>query len=161
MQISEEEALDILNKWKDESAPVFVFGENPSRWGLRHVDEGGVDWNVGLRGKISDVFLIEWVERTSTVDGKIRVERIIGKEPLGNVSAGKITSKAARVVVFEGLGGGASLLLDTCVFAYCEPCEGPPFLPMKAASCLSIFFASNELFVVYKAQMSASHLASP
>jgi hypothetical protein len=116
------------------------------------VGESGIGWNIGLRGKISDVFPIEWVERALTVDGKIRVERIIGREALGNVAEGKIESKSATVVVFEGLGGGMSLLMEVCAFAFREHCEGPPFLPLKARSALSIFFASNELFVVYELQ---------
>lgn len=50
-----EDALAIFNKWKDESTPVFVFGQDSSRWGLRGIHEGGVDWNIGLRGKVSQV----------------------------------------------------------------------------------------------------------
>jgi hypothetical protein len=152
MNLSLEEAVAILNRWKNASAPVFVFGQNSSGQGVRYVDEAGVGWNIGLRGKISDVFPIEWVERTLTVDGKIRVERIIGREVPGNVAEGKIGSKIGTVVVFEGLGGGMSLLMEVCAFAFREQCDGPPFLPLKARAALSIFFASNELFVVYELQ---------
>ena len=153
MNLSLQQAVGILNRWKDASALVFVFGQDSSRWGLRRVSQGGVDWNIGLRGKISDVFSIEWLEHTSTIDGKIRLERIIGREIPENLSEGKIASKMGTVVVFEGLGsGGMSLLMEICAFAYREDCEGPPFQPLGARAALSIFFASNELFVIYELQ---------
>ena len=46
----------------------------------------------------TSAYPIEWGERTSRIDGKIRVERIIGKELLGNVSGAKIASKAGMVI---------------------------------------------------------------
>jgi hypothetical protein len=152
MNLSLQEAVAVLNKWKDTSAPVFVCGQDSSRWGLRHVNQGGVDWNIGLRGKISDVFSIEWMEQISTVDGKIRVERIIGRETQEILSEGKIASKIGTVVVFEGLSGGISVLMETCAFTYREHCEGPTFLPPSTGAALSIFLESNELFVVYELQ---------
>jgi len=127
VHLSLEEAVVILNKWKDASAPVFVLGQNSSRWGLRSVDEGGVEWNVGLRGKVSQVSL----------------------------SQGTISPNAATIL-FEGAGGNLSLSMDACAFSYDEPCEGPPFFreetQIKPVSCLFIFFPSNEAFVVYELQ---------
>ena len=127
MYLSLEEAVVILNKWKDASAPVFVLGQNSFRWGLRSIDEGGVEWNVGLRGKVSQVSL----------------------------SQGTISPNAATIL-FEGVGGNLSLSMDACAFSYDEPCEGPPFLreetQIKPVSCLFIFFPSNEAFVIYELQ---------
>ena len=127
MLISLEDALTILNKWKDESVPVLVLGQNSFRLGLRSVQEGGVDWNTGLRGTVSQV----------------------------SVCQGTISSKAGRVV-FESPGGNLSLSMDACVFSYDEPCEAPPFPrrddQSKTLSCLFIFYPSNEAFVVYELQ---------
>jgi hypothetical protein len=127
MLSSLEEALAILNKWKDESTPVFVVGQNSSRWGLRSIHEGGVDWNIGLRGKVSQV-----------------------SAPHGTMSP------KAGMVVFEGLAGNLSLSMDGCAFSYDQPCEGPPLFrgedQITAVSCLFIFFPSNEAFVVYELQ---------
>ena len=50
MKLSLEEAIAMFNKWKDERAPLFVFGQNVFQTGLRNVHEGGVDWNISLRG---------------------------------------------------------------------------------------------------------------
>lgn len=125
MHVSEEGALDILTKWKDQSASLFIFGQKPSRWGLRSVDEleGAIDWNIALRGKISDVLVSKGVIAPNTM--------IIGFESPSGI-------------------GRMSLLMETCVFSYEESCASPPFLPLEAASCLFIFFASNELFVIYE-----------
>ncbi len=116
-----------LNKWKDERVSVLVLGQNSFRQGLRSVHEGGVDWNMGLRGTVSQV----------------------------SVCQGTMSSKAGRVV-FESPGGNLSLSMDSCVFSYDAPCENPPFLkgdaPSKTLSCLFIFFPSNEAFVVYELQ---------
>jgi len=125
VNLSLEEAVAILNKWKDESAPVLVLGQNSSRWGLRSIHEGGVEWNIGLRGKVSQVSL----------------------------SQGTISSTAGTIL-FEGPGGNLSLSMDACGFSYDEPCEGPPFLrgetQITPVSCLFVFFPSNEAFVVYE-----------
>lgn len=123
--LSLEDALTILNKWKDESVPVLVLGQNSFRQGLRTVQEGGVDWNTGLRGTVSQV----------------------------SVCQGTISSKAGRVV-FESPAGNLSLSIDSCVFSYDAACERPPFLKsddqFKVLSCLFIFFPTNEAFVVYE-----------
>jgi len=125
MYLSEEEALAILKKWEDEFVPVFVVGQNSSRWGLRNIHEGGIDWNVGLRGRVSDV----------------------------SVPQSTMSSKAV-MVAFKGVAGDLSLSMDGCAFSYDQICEGPPSLRgearITAASCLFIFFPSNEMFVVYE-----------
>lgn len=125
MNLSLEEAVAILKKWKDESVPVLVLGQNTSRLGLRSVHEGGVDWNIGLHGTVSRVSVVQ----------------------------GNLSSKAGQVVV-EGPAGNLSLSMDACAFSYDESCEGPPYLRPEAqfasVSCLFIFFPSNEAFVVYE-----------
>ena len=125
--LSLEDAVTVLNKWKDESASVLVLGQNSFRLGLRSVHEGGVDWNIGLRGTVSQV----------------------------SICQGAISSKAGRVV-FESPGGTLSLSMDSCAFSYDASCEKPPFLPAdtrsKTSSCLFIFFPSDEAFVVYELQ---------
>ena len=125
--LSLEGAITILNKWKDESASVLVLGQNSFRHGLRSVHEGAVDWNIGLRGTVSQV----------------------------SVCQGAVSSKAGRVV-FESPAGNLSLSMDSCVFSYDTNCERPPFLKSydgaNILSCLFIFFPSNEAFVVYELQ---------
>ncbi len=127
MLLSLEDAITVLTKWKDESVSVLVLGQNSFRQGLRSVHEGGVDWNIGLRGTVSQV----------------------------SVCQGAVSSKAGRVV-FESSGSNLSLSMDSCVFSYDALCEKPPFLPadtrFKTLSCLFIFFPSNEAFVVYELQ---------
>jgi len=125
MYLSEEEALAILKKWEDEFVPVFVVGQNSSRWGLRNIHEGGIDWNVGLRGRVSDV----------------------------SVPQSTMSSKAV-MVAFKGVAGDLSLSMDGCAFSYDQTCEGSLSLREEAeitsVSCLFIFFPSNEMFVVYE-----------
>jgi hypothetical protein len=126
MYLPIEEALDILTKWKDESVSIFVVGQNSFRWGLRNIDEGGIDWNVGLRGRVSEI----------------------------SASQGRISSNAAKVV-FEGLSGNLSLSMDGCAFSYDQSSESPESLAQKphtAISRLFIFSPSNEAFVVYELQ---------
>src|SRR5215471_201745 len=96
-----EDAITVLNKWKDESASVLVLGQNSFRLGLRSVHENGVDWNIGLRGTVSQV----------------------------SVCQGTISSKAGRVV-FESPASNLSLSIDSCVFSYDAACERPPFLKL-------------------------------
>ena len=127
MLLSLEDAITVLNRWKDESVSVLVLGQNSFRQGLRSVHEGGLDWNFGLRGTISQVSFCQ----------------------------GAISSKAGRVI-FESPSGTLSLSMDSCVFSYDASCEKPPFLKpnarSKPLSCLFVFFPSNEVFVVYELQ---------
>jgi hypothetical protein len=125
MIVSPDEAVTILNKWKDDSAPVFIMGQRSSRAGLWAVHEGGVDWNMSLRAKVSHV----------------------------SVSEGVDFSKRG-IVVFEADGGEMSLAMDECAFTYEQNCGMPEFVGaegrMTARSCLFIFLASNETFAIYE-----------
>ena len=127
LTLSLEEAVAMFNKWKDERAPVFVFGQNVFLPGLRSVHESHVDWNISLRGEVAHV----------------------------SVSSGT-RSPAKNKVVFESPAGNFSLLIDHCVFSYSEPCERPPFVEpdpqFKTLSALFMYFPTNEVFVVYELQ---------
>jgi hypothetical protein len=50
-----EDAFTILKKWKDESAPILIVAESPFRQHFRGIHESGVDWSMGIRGKVSQV----------------------------------------------------------------------------------------------------------
>src|SRR5215831_7462119 len=117
MTLSLEEAVDLLKRWKDECIPVFIIGQNSSRWGLRSIREGGIDWNIGLRGEISEV----------------------------SVSKGSMSSTAGAVV-FKAPGGDLSLSMDACAFSYDEePPPLQDEAQFTARSRLFIFLPSNEL----------------
>jgi len=120
MTLSLEEALDLLKRWKDEAISVFIIGQNSSRWGLRSIREGGIDWNISLRGKISEV----------------------------SVSRGSLSSMAGTIV-FKAPGADLLLSMDACAFSYDEKALSfQSEAQFTARSCLFIFFPSNELFVV-------------
>ena len=125
LYLSREEAIAMLNKWRDERAPVFVFGQNVFQPGLRSVHESGVDWNISLCGTIAQV-----------------------SAPPPTASPG------ACKVMFEGPEGNLSLLINACAFSYSEPYEKPPFVKpdprFKTLSCLSLLFPTNEVFAVYE-----------
>ena len=127
MLLSLEDAVALLTKWKDESVSVLVLGQDSFRQGLRSVHERGVDWNMGFRGAVSQVSLCQ-----NTTDSTI------GR------------------VVFESPSGSLSLSLESCAYSYDEACEWPAFInqdPRSAiASCLFIFFPTDEAFVVYQLQ---------
>lgn len=125
MIVSLDEAVTILNKWKDDSAPVFIMGQRSFRAGLWAVHEGGVDWNVSLRAKVFQVSFSEGVD----------------------------VSKRG-IVVFEADGGEMSLAMDGCAFTYEQNCDMPEFVEaegrLRARSSLFIFLASNETFAIYE-----------
>ena len=88
MIVSLDEAVTILNKWKDDSAPVFIMGQRSFRAGLWAVHEGGVDWNMSLRAKVSQVSFSEGVDFSKR-----------------------------GIVVFEADGGDMSLAMDgLCIY---------------------------------------------
>jgi hypothetical protein len=120
-----EDAFTILKKWRDESAPVLVVAESPFRQYFRGIHEPGVDWSMGIRGKISEV--------TFSPDAK---------------------GPKAGIVVFDGGSGNLSLSVGGCAFVYEEPHEAQPIIRGEAEittlSALSIFFPSNEAFVAYE-----------
>ena len=125
MIVSLDEAVTILNKWKDESASVFIMGQRSFRAGLWAVHEGGVDWNISLRAKVSQVSFSEGVDFSKR-----------------------------GIVVFEADGGDISLAMDECAFTYDQNCDMPEFVGaedrIRAQSCLFIFLASNETFAIYE-----------
>jgi hypothetical protein len=125
MIVSLDEAVSILNKWKDDSAPVFIMGQRSFRAGLWAVHEGGVDWNMSLRAKVSQVSFSEGVDFTKR-----------------------------GIVVFEADGGEMSLAMDGCAFTYEQNCDMPEFVEAEgrlgARSSLFIFLASNETFAIYE-----------
>src|SRR5215469_11882379 len=112
MIVSLEEAVTVLNKWKDDSIPVLILGQRSFRAGLWAVHEGGVDWNMTLRAKVSQVSFLEGVEV---------VKR--------------------GIVMFEAEGGDMSLAMDECAFTYDQNCSMPEFVEpksgMSAQSCPS------------------------
>jgi hypothetical protein len=120
-----EDAVTILSKWKDDSAHVLVVSESPFRQSRRGIVEQGIDWALGLQGKVSKVS--------------------INRDTRG---------KKARTVVFETPGGTLSLSIDGCSFVYEEPREAKPVLREEAesttVSSLSVFFPSTEVFVFYE-----------
>lgn len=125
MIVSADEAVTILNKWKDDSAPVFIIGQRSFRAGLWAVHEGGVDWNMSLRAKVSQVSFSEGVDFSKR-----------------------------GIVVFEADGGEISLAIEGCAFTYEQNCDMPEFVGaegrLRARSSLFIFLASNETFAIYE-----------
>lgn len=125
MVVTLEDAFTILKKWRDESAPILIIAESPFRQHFRGIHEPGVDWTMGMRGKISEV-----------------------KFPAGE------KGPKAGIVVFDGGAGNLSLSVGRCAFVYEEPHEAQPVVRGEAEfttlSALSIFFPSNEAFVAYE-----------
>ena len=125
MIVSLHDAVTILNKWKDDSAPVLIVGQRSFRAGLWAVHEGGVDWNMSLRAKVSQVSFSE---------------------------GGHFARRG--IVVFEADGGDMSLAMNECAFTYEQNCGMPEFVGaegrLKARSSLFIFLASNETFAIYE-----------
>ena len=125
MVVTLEDAFTILNKWKDESAPILVVAESPFRQHFRGIHESGVDWSMGIRGRVSQV--------TFSTDAK---------------------APTASIVVFDGGSGNLSLSVGGCAFVYEESHEAQSFVREEAQfttmSALSIFFPSNEAFVAYE-----------
>ena len=125
MVVTPEDASTILNKWKDEFAAILVVAESPFRQHFRGIHESGVDWSMGIRGKVSQV--------TFSPGAK---------------------GHNAGIVVFDGGSGNLSLSVGGCAFVYEEPHEAQPMVQGEAEfttiSALSIFFPSNEAFVAYE-----------
>ena len=55
MVLSLEDAVTILSKWKDDSAHILVVCERPFQQSRRGILEQGIDWTIGLQGKVSKV----------------------------------------------------------------------------------------------------------
>jgi len=120
-----EDAFTILKKWRDESAPILIVAECPFRQHFRGINEPGVDWSMGMRGRVSEVTFSPGAKGPKT-----------------------------RIVVFDGGSGNLSLSVAGCAFVYEEPHEAQPVVRGDAEfttiSALSIFFPSNEAFVAYE-----------
>ena len=125
MVLSLGDAVTILSKWKDDSAHILVVSESPFQQSRRGILEQGIDWAIGLQGKVSQV----------SVDPNTK-------------------GKKAGTVVLEGPGGSLSLSIGACAFVYEEPREAKQVVREEAesatVSALSVFFPSNEVFVFYE-----------
>jgi hypothetical protein len=55
MVLGLEDAVTVLNKRKDDSAQILVVSESPFQQSRRCILEQGIDWTIGLQGKVSKV----------------------------------------------------------------------------------------------------------
>lgn len=123
LNLSLEEAVAMLNKWKDERAPVFVFGQNVFLSGLRSVYEGGVDWNISLRGSVAQV---------SVGTQSLAESKVVFESPTGDLS-----------LLIDACVFSYSEPYDRPPFIKQDP-------QFKTLSCLFMFFPTNEVFAVYE-----------
>jgi hypothetical protein len=125
MVISLDDALAILNKWKDESANILVAAESPFRQTLRGIDGQGVRWAMRQQVKVSQIMF-------SAESRPVR----------------------RAIVDFEGPAGNLSLLLYDCFIIYGDPREATPEAREEAeattVSALCIFLPSEEGFHFYE-----------
>ena len=125
MVLSLGDAIAIFNKWKDDSSEVLVVSESPFQQSRRGVLEQGVDWALGMQGRVSEV----------SIDPNVK-------------------GKKAGTVALEAPGGNLSLGIGLCAFVYEEAREAKPVVRAEAeaatVSALSVFFPSNEVFVFYE-----------
>jgi hypothetical protein len=123
--ISLQDAVAILNKWKDESSNILVVAESPFRQTVRGIEGLGVRWAMGQHVRVSQVlFSIE--EKASK-----------------------------GIVEFEGHDGNfLRLAIGHCRIVYGDPREASPENRAEAeattASALSIFFPDEECFHFYE-----------
>ena len=129
MVISLEDALAILNKWKDESANILVVAESPFRQTLRGIEGRGIRWAMDQHVRVSQVsFPVE--ERASK-----------------------------GIVEFAGPAGNfLSLAIGHSRIVYGDPREASPENRAEAEamtlSVLSIFFPDEEGFHFYELRES-------
>ena len=125
MVISLEDAVAILNKWKDESADILVAAESPFRQTLRGIDGQVVRWAMRQRVKVSQVSF-----------------------------SGESGSAKRAIVDFEGPAGNLCLLLYDCFIIYGDPREAAPEAREEAeattVSALCIFLPDEEGFYFYE-----------
>jgi hypothetical protein len=105
MVISVEDAVGILNKWKDESVNIFVVAESPSQRYARGVEGRGVRWATRQRVKVSQVSFFRDTEG--------------------------LKSGTAE---FEGAAGTLSLYMGQCRISYQDVREAPPDIKEEAAA---------------------------
>lgn len=55
MVLGLEGAVTVLNKWKGDSAQILVVSESLFQQSRRGILEQGIDWAIGLQGKVSKV----------------------------------------------------------------------------------------------------------
>ena len=130
MIISNEEAVAILNKWKDESTNILVVAESPFRQTLRGIEGLGVRWAMGQHVRVSRVSFA--VDEGRFVKGTVE---------------------------FEGNAGNfLSLSIGHCRIVYGDPREASPAHRDEAmattVSALSIFFPDEEGFHFYELRES-------
>jgi len=125
MVISLEEAVAILNKWKDESADILVAAESPFRQTLRGIDGQGVRWAMRQRVKVSQVSFSE------------------ESRPI-----------LRAIIDFEGPAGNLCMLLTECLIIYGDPREAGREDREEAeattVSALCIFLPEEEGFHFYE-----------
>ena len=125
MLISLEDAVAILNKWKDESASIVVASESPFRQALRGIDGLGVRWAMRQRVKVSQISF-----------------------------SGETQRSKRAIVDFNGPGGNLSLFLGDCHIIYGDPREATQEnreeAEAKTVSALCIFFPGEEGFHFYE-----------
>jgi hypothetical protein len=81
MVLSLGDAIAIFNKWKDDSSEVLVVSESPFQQSRRGVLEQGVDWALGMQGRVSEVSI------DPNVKGK-KAGTVALEAPGGNLSLG-------------------------------------------------------------------------
>ena len=105
MVISVEDAIGILNKWKDESVDIFVVGESPFRKYARGIEGRGIRWATSQHVKVSQVSLFRDTEGLKT-----------------------------WTVEFEGAAGTLALYMGQCRIFYQDVREAPPDIKEEAAA---------------------------
>jgi hypothetical protein len=125
MVLSLQETIAMFRRWKDESAEILVVSESPFQQSRRGLLEQGIDWALGMQGRVSKV----------SFDANAK-------------------GKKAGTVSLEATGGSLSLSIGGCAFVYEEPREAKKDVREEAEtatmSALSVFFPSNEVFVFYE-----------
>jgi len=124
--ISLEDAMAMLNKWKNESTNILVVAEGPFRQALRGIEGLGVRWAMGQHVRVSQV----------------------------SFSVGERRSNQG-IVEFEGHAGNFfSLSIGDCRIVYGDAREASPENGDEAmattVSALSIFFPEEEGFHFYE-----------
>ena len=125
MVISQEEAIAILKKWKDESAHIVATAESPFWQTARGLQGRDVRWAMTQNVKVSGI-----------------------AEPTDK------GGPRGPVVDFEGPTGNLSISLGRCRFVYEEPREASSDVREEAeaasVSALSVFFPYDECFILYE-----------
>jgi len=123
--ISQEEAIAILKKWKDEFAHIVVVAQGPLRQTPSGMQGSEVRWGMTQNVKVSGI--------TAPTDKG---------------------GPSGAIVEFEGPTGNLSISLDRCRFIYEDPREASSDVREEAeaasVSALSVFFPYDECFILYE-----------